>query len=153
MVYFDAYNALAAGGTLAAGELASDGYTAAYTEIKSGSGSTLTGPCVCSSAAGCTAYDFTVTGESTVSTGDYDSDLESVLSFNGSASAAANIGADGVAANALSVCAEKCSAKLHWLLATSNLPYTMLAASGNNNILTTSDAAAVTASTTVMTDA
>lgn len=58
-----------------------------------------------------------------------------------------------MAANALSVCADKCSAKLHWLLATTNLPYTMLAASGNNNILTTSDAAAVAASTTVMTDA
>lgn len=150
LVYFDAYNALAAGKTLALGELASDGFTAAYTEIKSGSGGTLTGPCVCTAGNGCNAYDFTVTGESTVSTGDYDNDLESLLSFNSSASALATIGADGVAANALSVCAEKCSAKLHWLLASTNLPYTMIAASGNNNILTTSDAGA---SSTVMTDA
>lgn len=151
MVYFDAYNALAAGKTLAAGELASDGYTAAYTEIKSGASSNLTGPCVCSSAAGCNAYDDNPTGAASGS--DYDNDLESTLGFNGSASTDAGIGADGAAAAALSVCAKKCSAKLHWLLATSNLPYTMLADSGNNNILTTSDAAAVTASTTVMTNA
>lgn len=62
LVYFDAYNALANAKTLALGELASDGYTAAYTEIKSGSGSTLTGPCVCTAGNGCNAYDFTVTG-------------------------------------------------------------------------------------------
>jgi hypothetical protein len=80
---------------LALGELASDGYTAAYTEVQSGSGSNLTGPCVCTAGDGCNAYDFTVTGESTVSTGDYDSDLESTLTFNSSAGTVAAIGADG----------------------------------------------------------
>lgn len=93
MVYFDAYNALAAGKTLAAGELASDGYTAAYTEIKSGSGSTLTGPCVCTAGDGCNAYDDNPSGAA--SGGDYDTDVESTLTFNGSASTDAGIGADG----------------------------------------------------------
>jgi hypothetical protein len=150
LAYFDAYNGIANAKTLPAGELASDGYTAAYTEVLSGAGDDLKGPCVCTSGDGCNAFDMTVTGST--SGGDYDSDEASTLGFMGSATADTDIGADSTATGASSLCAKKCSALTHWLVNASNLPYTMEADSGNSNILTTADTAAVAAGTTVMTN-
>lgn len=76
MVYFDAYNAVANATTLALGEKSTDAYASAYTEVKSGSGGTYSGPCVCNAGDGCNAITtWTITGASAAGGGaNYDTD-------------------------------------------------------------------------------
>lgn len=82
MVYFDAYNAVANGTTLALGEVGADAYASAYTEVVSGTtgGNSFAGPCVCNSADGCNEITtWTISGDSGAASGDYDTDVAAVI--------------------------------------------------------------------------
>jgi hypothetical protein len=143
--YNTAYNALANATTLAAGELASDGYEAAYTAVKgddTGTGSDLyTGKCT--TGTGGTAVLMSMTDGV-----DYTNTNQMTLLWD-AVSADSDIG-DSTATAGASVCAKRCSALAHWGVdPTSNLPYTYLPDSGTST-LTSSDAAASTNSLTTM---
>lgn len=149
--FYTAYNAVANAMTVAAGELGSDGYSSAYTEVKgdNASGALYTGKCT--TATGSTKVSLGAGTTPTFSVSDWDDTAVMTIAFETDATADANIGAGTGGA---SVCAMKCSTLTYWgfdpTSNTTNLPFTYTP-DGGTSVLTSTDAAAVTASLTTIT--
>lgn len=107
-----------------------NGYSAAYTEVKGAtSGGPYTGPCT--DAAGNGAA-FTMSAN-TDGVGAYDTAETHTLAWATGAEGATvalleGFGANGLGTEALSICANMCSAKLNWgALTADNMPFTYTA--------------------------
>lgn len=150
---FSAYNTLANAKTLPEGEIGSDGYTSAYSEIQGNDpseSSTYTGKCTNGTGGTATALDGTTTP--TLTTSDWDDTATMTIAFEGDATADSGIGADASDTGGASVCAMKCSSLEYWPVSSDNLPYTYLPDSGTST-LTTTDTAAVSGGLSTMTSA
>jgi hypothetical protein len=121
-----------------------NGYSAAYTEVKgSSSGGPFTGPCTDAAGNGAAfAMSHEVDG-----VGAYDSSKTHTLAWatGGEGASVALIeafGGNAEGTEALTICANLCSAKLNWgALTADNMPFTYTA---SGNVLTSTDAGAVT---------
>lgn len=152
--FYTAYNAVANATTVAAGELGTDGYSSAYTEVKgdNSSGSTYTGKCT--TATGSTKVSLAGGTTPTFSVSDWDDTAVMTIAFETDATADGSIGADASDTGGASVCAMKCSTLTYWgfdpTSNTTNLPFTYTPDAGTS-VLTSTDAGAVTASLTTIT--
>jgi hypothetical protein len=152
--FYTAYNAVANASTVAVGELSTDGYSSAYTEVKGkdpAEASTYTGKCT--DGTGGTKVPLGAGTTPTFSISDWDDTATMTIAFETDATADADIGAASDTGGA-SVCAMKCSTLTYWgfdpASNTTNLPFTYLpdAVTGT---LTSTDAAATAATLGTMT--